>query len=341
METIIDPVSIDLIKAELTPEKMLCKTNKADNEIYIVDAFDSPNVMREIGRIREISFREGGSGTGLSIDIDKFDTMERPYKQIVIWDPESESILGGYRFLHGMDAEIDETGQPVLATSHMFHFSKAFVDNYLPHTIELGRSFVIPKCQNTRQGAKMIYALDNLWDGIAGVMLQHPEVKYLFGKMTMKAGFDRPSRDIILHFLWKHFKDADELVCPKAPIMPETNPRILDLILKDSEFKPDYRNMKDAVHKLGTNIPPLFNSYMRTSPAVKMFGTGINDEFNDAEETAILVDFTEVYEDVLERHTMPYLSSHTDQFLKDFRRHIKLAKNNKVFMSIMEKLRKK
>jgi hypothetical protein len=318
MENIIDPISLDLIEAELTPEKKLCNTNKGGNIIYVVDAHDSPNVMQEIGRLREISFRDGGGGSGLAADIDEFDTMDVPYKQIVVWDPDAKSILGGYRYILGKDVKMDAAGQPILATSHMFHFSDTFIKEYLPHTMELGRSFVTPEYQSSRAGAKALYALDNLWDGIAAVSNEHPGIIYFFGKMTMYPSYDRPARDLILHFLWKHFPDPEELVRPYKPVMPETNARLMDLILKDVEFKEDYRNLKDAVRRLGTNIPPLVNSYMNSSPSMKMLGTAINDEFSDVEETGIMVCYNEMYPEKRDRHTLASMSAWVDKVRKRF-----------------------
>ena len=307
MEKIIDPVSVELLEAELTPDKKLCDTNKGGNVIYVIDAHDSPNVMLEVGRLRERSFREAGGSSGMSVDIDDFDTMENPYKQIVVWDPEAKAILGGYRYILGPVVTFYDDGQPRLATSHMFHFSDTFIKEYMPHVMELGRSFVTPEYQSSKAGAKALYALDNLWDAIGAVVQEHPSIIYFFGKMTMYPSYDRPSRDLILHFLWKHFPDPEELVRPYKPVMPETNPRMMDLILKDADFKDDYRNLKDAVRKLGTNIPPLVNSYMNSSPSMKMLGTAINDEFSDVEETGIMVCFNEMYPEKRDRHTMASL----------------------------------
>ena len=307
MEKIIDPVDVQLLKAELTPEKKLCNTNKADNEIYVIDAFDSPNVLREVGRLREISFRMAGGSSGLSLDLDEFDTMENPYKQIVIWDPEAEAIIGGYRYILGPDVKLGPDGQPLLATAHMFHFSDHFIKEYLPHVIELGRSFVTPDYQSSKAGAKAIFALDNLWDGIGAVMMQHPNIVYFFGKMTMYPSYDHSCRDLILHFLWKHFEDKDDLIRPIEPKMPDADTRLLDLILKDEDFKSDYRNLKDAVRRLGTTIPPLINTYMNSSPTMKMFGTAVNKEFSDVEETGILISFNEMYPEKRDRHKEPYM----------------------------------
>ena len=307
MEKIIDPVDVSLLKAELTPDKKLCNTNKADNEIYVIDAFDSPNVLREVGRLREISFRMAGGSSGLSLDLDEFDTMENPYKQIVIWDPEAEAIIGGYRYILGPDVKLGPDGQPLLATAHMFHFSDHFIKEYLPHVIELGRSFVTPDYQSSKAGAKAIFALDNLWDGIGAVMMQHPNIVYFFGKMTMYPSYDHSCRDLILHFLWKHFEDKDDLIRPIEPKMPDADTRLLDLILKDEDFKSDYRNLKDAVRRLGTTIPPLINTYMNSSPTMKMFGTAVNKEFSDVEETGILISFNEMYPEKRDRHKEPYM----------------------------------
>lgn len=307
MEKIIDPVDVRLLKAELTPDKKLCNTNKADNEIYVIDAFDSPNVLREVGRLREVSFRQAGGSSGLSLDLDEFDTMENPYKQIVIWDPEAEAIIGGYRYILGPDVKLGPDGQPLLATAHMFHFSDHFIKEYLPHVIELGRSFVTPDYQSSKAGAKAIFALDNLWDGIGAVMMQHPNIVYFFGKMTMYPSYDHSCRDLILHFLWKHFEDKDDLIRPIEPKMPDADPGLLDLILKDEDFKSDYRNLKDAIRKLGTTIPPLINTYMNSSPTMKMFGTAVNKEFSDVEETGILISFNEMYPEKRDRHKEPYM----------------------------------
>jgi hypothetical protein len=308
MEKIIEPVSVALLKAELTPDKKLCDTNKSGNEIYVVDSLDAPNVVQEIGRLREIAFRDSGGGTGRSVDLDEFDLeRDRLYKQLIIWDPDARAILGGYRYILGPDVIFDAEGQPVLASAHLFHFSDTFLRDYLPHTIELGRSFVTPEYQSSKAGAKAIFALDNLWDGLGALMLQHPGMLYYFGKMTIYPDYDKSCLALIDRFLAKHFPDPDRLIVPKQPYRVDVDGRLLDLILRDQEFKQDYRNLKDAVRKLGTGIPPLVNSYMNTSPTMKMFGSSINDTFFDSIETGILINFEEMYADKRDRHKEPYL----------------------------------
>lgn len=308
-QPIIDPISLDLIKAELTPAKKLRDTNKSGNEIYVLNHHDSPNIMKEIGRLREEAFRDSGGGSGLSMDIDEFDTMENPYQQLIVWDPKAEKILGGYRYILGTDIRLDENGQPLLATSHMFRFSKKFIKEYLPYTIELGRSFVAPEYQSSKAGTKALFALDNLWDGLGALAIEHPNMKYFFGKMTMYPEYNREARDLIQHFLFKHFEDKEKLVVPMDPLVIETPVEKMDAILTGSEFKDDYKLLNAEVRRLGVNIPPLVNSYMSLSPTMKMFGGGINHEFSEAEETCIMISFDEIYEAKKARHI--------DSFIKE------------------------
>ncbi len=307
MEPIIAPISLDLIKSELTPDKKLRDTNKGGNVIYIVNHHDSPNVMKEIGRLREEAFRDSGGGSGLAMDIDEFDTMEKPYQQLIVWDPDAQKIIGGYRYILGNDIKLDEKGQPVLATSHMFHFSEKFIKEYLPHTIELGRSFITPEYQSRQAGAKALFALDNLWDGLGALVIERPDMKYFFGKMTMYPEYNRVARDLIQHFLFKHFEDKEKLVIPLDPIKIETDRNYMDGLLTEDDFKSDYVLLNAEVRKRGVNIPPLVNAYMSLSPTMKMFGGGINHEFSEAEETCIMITFDEIYKDKVERHINSYL----------------------------------
>lgn len=318
MEPIMAPVSLDLIKAELTPVKKLRDTNKGSNEIYVVNHFDSPNIMLEIGRLREEAFRDSGGGSGLAVDIDEFDTMENPYQQLIVWDPDAERILGGYRFILGGDIKMNENGQPHLATSHMFHFSDKFIKEYLPYTIELGRSFVSPEYQSSKAGAKAIFALDNLWDGLGALAIQRPNMKYFFGKMTMYPEYNRQARDLIQYFLFKHFEDKEKLVVPVEPLKIETPVSYMESILTEKEFKEDYKLLNAEVRRLGVNIPPLVNAYMNLSPTMKMFGGGVNHEFSEAEETCILISFDEIYESKVSRHIDSFLKEKLNQIKERF-----------------------
>ena len=337
MEPIIAPVSLDLIKAELTPGKKLRDTNKGSNEIYVINHHDSPNIMREIGRLREEAFRDSGGGSGLSMDIDEFDTMENPYQQLIVWDPDSEKILGGYRFILGGDIKLDGNGQPVLATSHMFHFSKKFVEEYLPYTIELGRSFVAPEYQSSKAGAKALFALDNLWDGLGALAILRPSMKYFFGKMTMYPEYNRQARDLIQYFLMKHFEDKEKLVVPVEPLVIETPTSYMQGLLTETEFKEDYKLLNTEVRKLGVNIPPLVNSYMGLSPTMKVFGGGINHEFSEAEETCIMINFDEIHEAKKARHIDSFINEKITKIRTRFPIFVENAGENLKMMVSMKR----
>lgn len=307
MEQIIDPIPKEVLLQELTPDKLLRHTNRGGNELYVCTAHDSPAVMQEIGRLREIAFRQGGGGTGMSVDIDRFDTMETPCKQLVVWNPDAQEIIGGYRYLYGPDIKLDAEGQPIIATSHLFHFSEDFIREYLPRTIELGRSFVAVEYQASRTDTKGLFALDNLFDGLGALMVVLPDAQYFFGKMTMYPSYNRYGRDLILHFLDKHFGDRRRLVTPHHPLPIEHKAEEMDVVLTEEDFKADYRLLNAAVRRLGCNIPPLVNAYMNLSPTMLMFGTAINDEFGDVEETGILIDINEMHEDKRLRHIASFV----------------------------------
>jgi hypothetical protein len=311
-QEIIQPIAKEVLKSELTPELQLRMTNKSHNEIYVITAHNAPNVMKEIGRLREIAFREAGGGTGKAMDIDEFDTCENCYKQLIVWNPEEEEIIGGYRYLEGTCWDLDDKGQPHLATSHMFHFSEKFIKEYMPYTIELGRSFVSLPYQSSRMGAKSLFALDNLWDGLGALTVIQPNVRYFFGKFTMYPSYIRRGRDMILYFLHKHFADKEDLIVPMKPLKIEADPKELEQLFCEEDFKKDYLILNTEIRKLGYNIPPLVNAYMSLSPTMKLFGTAINYGFGDVEETGILIAIEEIFEQKRVRHIDSFIKEHPE-----------------------------
>ncbi len=305
MQPIIEKIDPALIEAELTPDRLLRHTNKGDNEIYVVDAFNAPHTMREIGRLREIAFRDAGGGTGLDCDIDEFDTMPSPCRQMIVWNPADREIIGGYRFILGEDIEI-VNGVPRIATSHMFRFSERFISEFLPETIELGRSFVAPEYQTTKAGAKALYALDNLWDGLGALTVIYPQIKYLFGKVTMYPQYNHECRDMILGFMHKHFPDPDSLVTPIDPLPTAADSIEIQSRFTGSDYKEDFRILNHLIREHDLKIPPLVNSYMALSPTMRMFGTSINREFGDVEESGIFFKISDIFEDKKMRHIGSY-----------------------------------
>lgn len=291
MNQIIPPVPLSEIEKELDRNLLIHKTRKADNLIYSFTADQAPSLMREVGRLRELSFRSSGGGTGKEIDVDELDIVEGGYRQLIVWNPKDKAIVGGYRYI------IPRSKHPkYLSTEHYFEFSELFRDKYLPWTIELGRSFVQPKYQHS------LFALDNLWDGVVSIFALNPDVQYCFGKITMYGDYNREARNLILYFLKKHFPDTESLIKSKFPIELNLENDSLSKILKGKNFKEDYKILKSTAKRLAGGIPPLFNSYMNLSPTMKVFDTALNNDFGNVEETGILVTINDIFKDKLERH---------------------------------------
>lgn len=304
MQEIIPAVDKVLLKRELTPERFLRYTNNGNNHIYLIDYHNAPNVVREIGRLRELTFRGAGGGTGQSMDIDDNDTCTNCYQQLITWNPEEEEVVAGYRLIYCKYAEVDNEGEINLSTSHLFKFSDKFIKDYIPHTIELGRSFVQPKYQPSLDNRKGLFSLDNLWDGLGAVVMLHPEVKYLFGKVTMYPHYNREARDLLLYFMNHYFPDKENLVSPLENLRMtyETDMSEVNNTFKDLEYKEGYKLLNSRIRAAKENIPPLINTYMNLSPTMKTFGTALNDEFGAVEETGILITIDDIYESKKHRH---------------------------------------
>jgi len=308
MEEVISKVNRQALKSELTPDKLFRKTNKSGNEIYLFTAHTAPNAMLEVGRLREIAFRFYGGGTGKPTDMDIFDTMDIPYRQLIVWDPVEEEILGGYRFRWGNEITFDSNGQPDnIATAELFRFSPQFVSDYLPKMVELGRSFVSLDYQSTKFGSKGLFALDNLWDGLGALSVLDPGIRYFFGKVTMYNTYNPEARNLILYFLDTYFQDKERLIIPVHPLQTDSDYVKMNTLFTHKSYKDDYKILNTEVRKYGINIPPLVSAYMNLSPSMRVFGTAVNDDFGAVEETGILIDIHDIFEDKKKRHIESFL----------------------------------
>jgi hypothetical protein len=308
MKDLSIPIDRDLIKAELTDDKLLRTTNKAGNLIYLTTASESPNVMKEIARIRELAFRLCGAGSGKMFDMDAFDWAERPYKQLFVWDPQNEEIIGGYRLIFGNEVAINEDGQPDLVTASMYKFSQKFIDEFLPYTIELGRSFVHPDYQASKMGSKSLYSLDNLWDGLGAITVLRPDMKYFFGKVTVYPSYEEQARELIFTFLNKYFPDEDTLVEPIDPFIRPAFAADYAGLFAGGSFKEEYKILNGKVRERGVNIPPLVNTYMGLSAKMKSFGYAVCEELGGLIEFAIMVPIYEMYEEKKARHIETFVN---------------------------------
>lgn len=301
MEEIIQPIDKAILKKELSPDRFVRKTRKGDNEIYSINYHNAPNVLNEIGRLREVTFRSAGGGTGLSLDLDEYDTSEHCYHQLIVWSPEDEEIIGGYRYIKCGEA-IDDDGTIHLSTTHYFEFTENFIQNYLPKTIELGRSWVQPNYQPSVNPKKGLYALDNIWDGLGALVIFNPEIEYFFGKVTMYPTYNEECRDFLLHFMHHYFPDNENLMKPYHPLVQDYDRHEAEERLNGLDFKEGFKVLNSYTRERGEFIPPLVNIYMNLSPTMKTFGTAVNPDFGNVEETGILVKIADVYLEKKERY---------------------------------------
>jgi hypothetical protein len=306
MEEIINPIDKELLKAELTENKFLRTTNVGGNLIYSITAHDSPNIMMEIGRLREVTFRAAGGGTGEKVDIDEYDTAEVPFKQLIVWNEEAEEIVSSYRYILCKEVPLDENGYPHTPTSKLFELSPKFIENEWQDSIELGRSFVQPKYQGTTNPRLGLFSLDNLWDGLGAIAVDYPEAKYFFGKMTMYDSYNRLARNWILAFLNKYFKGDESLVKPYHPVKSDKGMQVVKSFFSHETYKQDFRNLNENIRNLKESIPPLIKSYISLSSTMQCFGASANPEFGPVEEIAIMITIADIYEEKKKRHILSY-----------------------------------
>jgi len=302
MKELIPAIDRNILKKELGNNRFIKNTRKGGNEIYIINGNNSPNTMKEIGRLREITFRMAGGGTGNSIDVDNSDYGEYCYEQLIVWSPEDEEIIGGYRFICCQKAIDKETNKAHLSTAHYFSFSEIFIKKYLPNTIELGRSWIQPSFQGTSNARKGLFALDNIWDGLGALITLNPNMLYFFGKVTMYPSYNVECRDFLLHLMHYYFPDNESLMIPHNPIAQDYNKDFFDKELKGLNFNEGLKKLNSFVREKGEFIPPLMNIYMNLSPSMRTFGTALNSEFGNVEETGILVIINDIYPEKKERH---------------------------------------
>ena len=309
MKEIVEALDKKILKAELTDDKFVRVTSKESNRIFTINYHNSPNLMREIGRLREISYRQTNSGTGKDCDIDALDTATEPYQQLIVWDPKREEIMGGYRYIICKNAPTDQEGKPQIGTARLFNFSQEFIQNYIPYTIELGRSFVQPLYQSTKDVRKSLFALDNLWEGLGALVVKHPEIRYFFGQVSIYTTMDKFARDLIVYFLRNCFPDPQNLVSPKEPVVFYHSENELKKVFTGHSIRENQTILSREVRARKEIIPPLINTYINTSPSMKTFGTTHNPFFNNMEDTGILISIGDIYEDKRNRYITTFRDS--------------------------------
>lgn len=300
---IIDPIPAEVLKKELNADTFLRTTNRGNNEIYIVNNENSPNVLREIGRLREVAFRAVGGGSGKECDLDHFDLEDKACFQLVVWNPENEEIIGGYRFTRWKMASFHENGQPFVNTEHLFDFSQKFIDEYFPHCVEMARAFIQPKYQSAAMGRKALFALDNLWDGIGGIVATDPSVKYLAGKVTIYSSSPEMSRKAMIWYLDHYLGDREGLLTSKRPeTWTKEDDAFFCAMFEGQDYKEGYITLNNYVKSLNDTIPPLIHSYIGLSETMKTFGTTFDPDFGDCYDTAMMITIDDIYQAKKDRY---------------------------------------
>ena len=288
-------VPSSLLEAELNSSRarFVKETEHGGNRIYVFSGKDCPYLMLQIGILREMSFRQGGGGTGNAIDIDRFDefglsTLDLPksdsdyltslgpftkkgFKQLIVWDPDNKEIIGGYRYAKMEDFISKDRASIDSPTIELFDCSLDFIRMYAPFAIELGRSFVQPKYQLRADYVpprKAMYALDNLFDGLGTLVVdfKDQDIQYFFGKVTMYKTYNRQARNMILYYMEKHFPDTHGLVVSKSDLVPpglKDEIDLLESIFVGNTEREDKQILIKSLREVKEGMPPLFNKYTR------------------------------------------------------------------------------
>lgn len=291
-KTIIHPIDRKRLKEELLASEQLGETSDG-KKIYLIHFDKAGQVMREIARLRELTFRRVGEGTGLKLDLDRFD---RYYRHIVLWDDDALEIIGSYRI--GNCQEIISThGVDGLYTNTLFKYTDK-AQSYLQYGLELGRSFVQAKYWKTN-------ALDYLWQGIGAYVAKHPEVKYLLGPVSISNTYTEDAKNLLVYFYSKWFPGDASLAPHIAPYrISQKKQDELAEIFTGKEYREDVRKLKEELKVLGFTIPILYKQYSELCEegGVSFIDFGVDKDFGDCIDGLILVQIEYLKESKRERY---------------------------------------
>ena len=303
---LIEPVPRELLRQELTTDCLVRSTRIGSNDVYIFTALNAPNLMQEVGRLRELTFRDAGAGFGTAVDIDHFDTDFYPCKQLIVWDPLAEEIIGGYRFNTFHQFTVSSLKDIPLANKLLYNFSATFTAEYLPYLVELTHAFIQPKYQVKYAGRKATFSLDNIWDGLGALVLKYSFIKYFFGRITFFADYDPKVRDLAFYFFAKHLKGEQTLIKAKEPFPLSTVIAELEKVIDGQSSEEDYKKLNQAAKNHGTAIPSLVKSYINVSGTMKVFEPVFDPYFCSTYAAAIMVTIADIYPAFVKRYITPY-----------------------------------
>ncbi len=292
-KNVSSPTDARVIKKELNNTNLLGTTHNG-MRIYLTNQQESPHCITEIARLRELTFRKVDEGTGKRLDMDKFDSH---YSHIIVWNDLDLDIVGAYRIVNGANIP-NGLGKNGFYTSTLFHFTDEFKSNYLPWSVELGRSFVQQKYWNTN-------ALSYLWQGIGAYLYKFPEVKYLFGGVSISSNYSELSKELLVSYFNKWFGKNTGLAFSKQPFTISETKKIECAKVFDSvNQKDDYAKLKNILKTLGYSVPILYKHYSELCEkgGVSFLDFGYDPDFNNCVDGLILVDVKKIKQEKFEKY---------------------------------------
>ena len=288
---IAHPVSrIDLLN-ELKKSKLIGQTTDG-KKIYLYDYTEDSIVLKELGRLRELSFRKVGEGVNKKRDTDKYDIY---YQHIILWDENDLEIVGSYR-IGNSDFIFKNIGVKGFYSNTLFKYNEEFTP-YLKDSIELGRSFVQPKYWGTR-------ALDYLWFGIGAYLRTNPNIKYMFGPVSMSATFPTVAKDMMIFYYSHYYGDQQNLVEAKVPYSYSNNLSEIKETFDLNDKKKDFKFLKSTLANIGVSIPTLYKQYsdIAEDKGVKFLGFNVDNSFGDCIDGFILVEVAKIKDSARQRY---------------------------------------
>lgn len=271
------------ILSELKKSELIGETNDG-KKIYLYDYIDDSVVLKELGRLREISFRKVGEGLNKKRDTDKFDIY---YRHIILWDDNDLEIVGAYR-IGSSDFIFKNIGVKGFYSNTIFKYNEDMTP-YLQNSIELGRSFVQPKYWGTR-------ALDYLWYGIGAYLKKNPNIKYMFGPVSMSASFPKVAKDMMVYYYSHYFKHDKNLVSPKQAYQYSNNINDIKDIFNLNDRKKDFKLLKSTLSNMNCSVPTLYKQYsdIAEEGGAKFLNFNVDPDFADCVDGFILVEVDKI-----------------------------------------------
>jgi putative hemolysin len=291
VDTIAHSENRQLLKKELKASKLIGETSDG-KQIYLYDYVDDSAVIKEIGRLRELSFRKVNEGVNKKRDIDNFDQY---YKHIILWDEEELEIVGSYRIGNGHFIK-DKYGNKGFYSNTLFPFQKNF-DPLLDDSIELGRSFVQPKYWGTR-------ALDYLWFGIGAYLKHNPQIKYMFGPVSLSGNYPQYAKELIVDFYQSYFRCDKKLVSCVNPFEYETSEIALNNPFQFNNYKEDLKLLKNQLKSMDLTIPTLYKQYgeLCEEGGLEFHGFNVDPEFSNCIDGFIIVSIDKIKSSKIKRY---------------------------------------